>query len=205
MADKPGTTDRRAPLASDALQQRRLVHDELLVMLSEGDAAEAVDRIAAAIAGALDDGGKVIFFGNGGSAADAIHISAEFVGRFRADRRPLAAVALGTNAAITSALANDYSFEDALARELEAVAHAGDVALAISTRGSSPNIVAALERATTIGLTTVALTGAGHKLDGLAEHLVVVESNVVALIQEMHGVIGHIICELVEAKLGLDR
>lgn len=205
MADKPGTTDRRAPLASDALQQRRLAHDELLVMLSEGDAAEAVDRIAAAIAGGLDDGGKVIFFGNGGSAADAIHISAEFVGRFRADRRPLAAVALGTNAAITSALANDYSFEDALARELEAVANAGDVALAISTSGSSPNVVAALERANTLGLTTVALTGAGHKLDGLAEHLVVVESNVVALIQEMHGVIGHIICELVEAKLGLDR
>ena len=205
MADNPGTTDREAPLAGAGLQQRRLAHDELLTRLSEGDAAEAVDRIAAAIASSLEAGGKVIFFGNGGSSADAIHISAEFVGRFRADRRPLAAVALGTNAAITSALANDYSFEDALAREMEAVATEGDVALAISTSGSSPNIVAALERATAIGLTTVALTGAGHKLDGLAEHLVVVESNVVALIQEMHGVIGHIICELVEAKLGLDR
>ena len=165
MADNSGTTDREAVLASAALQQRRLAHDELLTRLSEADAAEAVDRIAAAIAGALDDGGKVIFFGNGGSAADAIHISAEFVGRFRADRRPLAAVALGTNAAITSALANDYSFEDALSRELEAVANAGDVALAVSTSGSSPNVLAALERATTIGLTTVALTGAldaGH-------------------------------------------
>ena len=112
---------------------------------------------------------------------------------------------LGTNPAILTALANDYGYnEEGFARELEALAQPGDVAVAFSTSGRSPGVLAALTRAREIGLATIALTGSGHSLDGLAEQVIAVDSNTVALIQEIHAVIGHVMCEIVEARLGVD-
>ena len=191
------------PQVIAALEQRRVAHDELLTKLTVAGGAGAIEQSAALIAESLADGGKSIFFGNGGSAADAEHIAAELVGRFRVDRRPLAALSLGANLAIASALANDFGYEQAFARELEAIASPGDVAIAITTSGRSPNVVEALAKARGLGLRTVALTGRGHQLDDLADQLVVVESENVALIQEIHAVVGHIICELVESRLGV--
>jgi D-sedoheptulose 7-phosphate isomerase len=190
--------------ARSLLADRRVAHQELLDRLAEPATAEAIDSGAALIADSLDSEGTLFFFGNGGSSADAQHVAAEFVGRFRADRRPLAAVALGTNPAVVSALANDYGFhKEGFARELEALARRGDVAIAISTSGRSPGVLTALARARDVGMRTIALTGSGHGLDGLAEVVIAVDTSNVALIQEMHGVVGHLLCEMVEERLGL--
>jgi D-sedoheptulose 7-phosphate isomerase len=157
------------------------------------------------IAESLSDGGTIYFCGNGGSSADAQHLVAEFVGRYRADRRPLAAVALGSTQAVASALANDFGYAEAgIAREVDALVRQGDVVVALSTSGRSPNIIAALEMARAKGAGTVAMTGLGHQLDDLANCLIVVDSTVVALIQELHAVLGHVICELVEDQMGFE-
>ena len=201
MTDRPG-----APVAGaqSLLADRRVAHQELLDRLAEPATAAAIESAAALITDSLDSEGTLFFFGNGGSSADAQHVAAEFVGRFRADRRPLAAVALGTNPAVISALANDYGFhKEGFARELEALGRRGDVAIAISTSGRSPGVLTALARARDVGMNTIALTGTGHGLDGLAEVVISVETANVALIQEMHAVVGHLICEMVEERLGL--
>ncbi len=190
--------------AAEALQQRRVAHDGLLSALLTAGSVGAIERSAEMIAASIESGGKAIFFGNGGSAADAEHIAAEFVGRFRADRRPLAALSLGANSAVASALANDFSYDQAFARELEALAQPGDVAIAISTSGRSPNVLAALAQARSMGISTVALTGLGHELDLLADSLILVESSETALVQEIHCVVGHVICEIVEQRMGFD-
>lgn len=184
------------------LEQRRVAHNDLLTALMAADSARAIERSAELIAESLDNGGKAIFFGNGGSAADAEHIAAELVGRFRLDRRPLAALSLGANSAVASALANDFAFEQAFARELEALAKRGDVAIAITTSGRSQNVVAALDQARSMGVSTVALTGLGHHLSHLADSLIVVETLETALVQEMHAVVGHVVCEIVEQRMG---
>lgn len=203
MADQTGTS--APPQASTLITDRQRSHSALLEGLAAPEPCAAIDGAATLIAEALEGGGTVFFFGNGGSSADAQHIAAEFVGRFRGDRRPLAAMALGTNPAVITALANDYGFgEEAFARELEALAGPGDVAVALSTSGRSPGVLSALERARNIGASTIALTGSGHGLDGLADQVIVVDSPTVALVQEMHSVIGHLICEIVEARLGVD-
>ncbi len=202
MSELAGGPDGSSRDAATAVTHRRVIHDELLASLASPEAAAAIERSAALIAQSLARGGKAIFFGNGGSAADAEHIAAELVGRYRADRRPLAAMSLGANAAVASALANDFGYEQAFARELDALASPDDVAIAITTSGRSANILAALQLARSKGVSTVAITGLGHQLDQLADSLVVVESSVVALIQEIHAVVGHVICELVEAEMG---
>lgn len=194
--------DGRAIGVVETLEQRRGAHEDLLTALMAADSARAIERSAELIAESLDNGGKAIFFGNGGSAADAEHIAAELVGRFRLDRRPLAALSLGANSAVASALANDFAFEQAFARELEALAKPGDVAIAITTSGCSQNVVAALDKARSLGVSTVALTGLGHQLGHLSDSLIVVETSETALVQEMHAVIGHVICEIVERRMG---
>lgn len=192
---------REAEEAADRLSLRATAHAELLGKLAAGQ-AESLSRAADLVARALDGGGTAFLFGNGGSSADAQHIVAELVGRFRGERRPLAAVALGTNPAVTTALANDYGFDEAgFARELEALGGPADVAVAISTSGRSPSVLTALVRAGEMGMARIALTGEDHQLDGLAEEIVAVGSTDVALIQEMHAVIGHLLCELVEGRL----
>ena len=189
--------------ASNRLSDRAASHADAFAALQAAESTEVLETVAALIARSLNAGGKVIFFGNGGSAADAAHLSAEFVGRFRADRRPLASIALGTNPAVTTALGNDYGFiESVFARELEALAQQGDVAVALTTSGRSPNILASLARARELGITTVALCGAAHQLAGLVDQLIVIDSTQTALIQEMQAVVGHILCEMVEDQMG---
>ncbi len=160
------------------------------------DIALAADRIVESYAG----GGKLILFGNGGSAADAQHIACEMVGRFLVERRPLEATALGMNVSTLTAIGNDYGYGRIFERELEATAKPGDVIIAISTSGDSPNVLRAIKRARKIGCATIAMTGqSGGKLKGEADILLNVPSKGPSpRIQELHILIGHIICELVE-------
>jgi D-sedoheptulose 7-phosphate isomerase len=145
-------------------------------------------------------GGGVFVFGNGGSAADAQHIAGELVGRFLKERRALKAEALSANTSILTALGNDYSFDIIFARQLEANARAGDVAIGLSTSGNSPNVVAALEKARQMGLRTIAFTGqGGGRCAAVADVLLAAPSKETPRIQECHVVAYHILCELVEA------
>jgi len=150
----------------------------------------------------IKKGGKLIVFGNGGSASDAQHIAAELVGRFKKDRPALAALALTTNTSIITALANDFGYEVVFARQLEALAGKFDVALGISTSGKAKNVALGLKQAKKMGLKTIALTGCdGGELIKLADVSLVVPSNITARIQEAHITIGHIVCELTEERL----
>ena len=147
--------------------------------------------------------GKTVFLiGNGGSAADAQHIATELIGRFNLERIGLPAIALTTNTSTLTALANDYGYDKVFSRQLEALANAKDVLIAITTSGSSPNILKAAEMAHSKGVTVIGLTGAtGSKLKDMADLIIIVPSNNTARIQEAHITIGHIICLLVEVKL----
>ncbi|MBM3788765.1 MAG: D-sedoheptulose 7-phosphate isomerase [Acidobacteria bacterium] len=163
---------------------------------------EAVAGLARAVVAALEKGNKVILFGNGGSAADAQHIAAELVGRFQEDRRPLAAVALTTDTSILTALGNDYGFEQVFARQVRAIGRPGDIAVAISTSGNSPNVLLAAAAARELGLITIGLSGGnGGRLAGLVDHHVNVPHDSTARVQEVHIMIGHLVCELVERSL----
>ena len=151
---------------------------------------------------ALRGGGKVMLFGNGGSAADAQHIAAELVGTFESDRRALAAIALTTDSSGLTAIANDIGFDAIFSRQLEGLAQAGDVALALSTSGESDNVVIGARRAQELGLRTIALTGeSGGRVAEECELGLCVPSNRTARIQEAHITIGHILCEIVDAEL----
>lgn len=161
--------------------------------------AEPFARLVDACTRALAAGGKILFFGNGGSAADAQHLAAELVVRYRVNRRALAAIALTTDSSILTACSNDFSYDDVFARQIEALMRPADVAIGISTSGNSPNVVKALEAARRLGGTAAGLTGRdGGAMRGLCEPLVVVPSSVTARIQEMHILIGHALCELLE-------
>jgi D-sedoheptulose 7-phosphate isomerase len=166
---------------------------------------EHVDRIvqvAQVIAQAFREGHKALLFGNGGSSTDASHIAAEFVGRYKRERRPLPAIALGTDMAAITCIANDYDFAEVFARQVKAHGQKGDVAIAISTSGNSLNVLKGLEAARELGLTTVGWTGGnGGKLAGLVEYPFVVPSTVTARIQESHITLGHVLCELIEESL----
>jgi D-sedoheptulose 7-phosphate isomerase len=166
---------------------------------------EHVDRIvqvAQVIVQAFREGHKVLLFGNGGSSTDASHIAAEFVGRYKRERRPLPAIALGTDMAAITCIANDYDFADVFARQVKAHGQKGDVVIAISTSGNSPNVLKGLEAARELGLTTVGWTGGkGGKLAALVEYPFVVPSTVTARIQESHITLGHVLCELIEESL----
>src|SRR5213080_3945757 len=163
---------------------------------------EHVDRIvqvAYVIAAAFREGHKVLLFGNGGSSTDASHIAAEFVGRYHRDRAPLPAIALGTDMAALTCIANDYEYAEIFARQIRAHGQKGDIAIAISTSGNSPNVLRGVEAAREIGLTTVGWTGGkGGKLASLVEHCFIVPSTVTARIQESHITLGHVLCELIE-------
>jgi D-sedoheptulose 7-phosphate isomerase len=169
--------------------------------------ANAADLLAAArtIASALAAGRKVLFFGNGGSAADAQHLAAEFVNRFRIERPPLAAIALTTDSSILTSIGNDYRFDEVFAKQLLALGAAGDVACGISTSGSSPNVVLAVEAARGRGLRTIGWTGRGGRLAECSELVLRVDSDVTARIQETHITMGHIVCELVDRILYSER
>ena len=166
------------------------------------DEVETIERIAKAVTASLRKDGKLLIFGNGGSAADSQHIAAEFVGRFRRERRPLAAIALNTNTSTMTALANDYGYEFTFSRQVEALGREGDIVMGLSTSGNSKNIIAAVKKAKTLGLTTVSLTGGdGGALRRETDISIVVPSKDTARIQESHIMIGHIICDLVEEEI----
>ena len=150
---------------------------------------------------ALEKGNKILFFGNGGSAADSQHLAAEFIGRFQKERRSLPAIALTTDTSALTALANDYGFENVFSRQVEGSAKSGDILIGISTSGHSPNVVKGIEEGNELGLFTVALTGGdGGEMAAKSDARIIVPSKVTARIQEAHICIGHIICELVEEK-----
>jgi len=189
-------------------QSRAAVYDEVLAA-----AAAAHERMrrqdpgpivaaAHAVATSIREAGKVLVFGNGGSAADAQHLSAELVGRLKRERAAIGAIALTADTSVLTALANDYSFDRVFARQVEALGRAGDVAIAISTSGNSPNVLAAARAAAELGLITVGLTGAdGGKLAALVDHHFNVRHRSTARVQEVHIMVGHILCELVDSHL----
>ncbi|MCX5700117.1 MAG: D-sedoheptulose 7-phosphate isomerase [Candidatus Omnitrophica bacterium] len=158
-------------------------------------------EISQIIIEALKKGGKLIIFGNGGSASDAQHIAAELVGRFKKDRPALAAIALTTNTSIITALANDFGYDVIFSRQIEALADKRDVVFGISTSGKAKNVIIAIKQAKKMGFKTIALTGGdGGELAKIADISLIVPSSVTARIQEAHIVIGHIICELIEEE-----
>jgi D-sedoheptulose 7-phosphate isomerase len=164
--------------------------------------ADRIVEVAMLIASAFRDGHKVLLFGNGGSATDAAHIAAEFVGRYKRDRMPLPAIALATDIAAITCIANDYGYDELFARQVRAHGRKGDIAVAISTSGNSPNVLKGASAARECGLTTIAWTGAnGGKLAGLVDYPFVVPSTVTSRIQESHITLGHVLCELVEEQL----
>lgn len=154
----------------------------------------------------LKKNGKVILFGNGGSAADSQHIAAEFIGRFKKDRSALAAIALTTNTSILTSLANDYGYDIVFAKQIEALGQKNDIVIGISTSGKAKNVLQGIKQAKKMGLKTVALSGGdGGDLARSADLSLLVPSNITARIQEAHILIGHIICELMEQKLCQDQ
>jgi D-sedoheptulose 7-phosphate isomerase len=163
------------------------------------DASAEIAEAASLILVRLQAGGKLIAFGNGGSAADAQHLAAELVGRYRAERKALAAIALTTDSSALTAIGNDFGFEKIFSRQLEAVGKPGDVALAISTSGNSPNVLRALESARELGMTTIGLSGKnGGKMRDLVDMCLCAPSEVTPRIQEAHILIIHILSGIVE-------
>jgi D-sedoheptulose 7-phosphate isomerase len=170
--------------------------------LADDEHVGVTAALADLLAERLRAGGQVLLCGNGGSAADASHLAAELVGRFRFDRPALPAVALGDNVPALTCVANDYDYDEVFARGVRAHARPGDVLVALSTSGSSPNVLRAVEAARELGLHTAALTGAsGGALAELADLCLRAPSDDVARIQEAHMLVGHTVCELVEERL----
>ena len=164
--------------------------------------AERVVEVGQLLIRAFRDGKKVMLFGNGGSATDASHIAAEFVGRYRRERSALPALALATDMAALTCIANDYDFTDIFSRQIQAHGRKGDVAIAISTSGNSLNVIRGVEAAHDRGVVTVGWTGGtGGKLADLVDYCFSVPSSVTARIQECHITLGHVLCELIEERL----
>ena len=164
-----------------------------------------IERGAEMICRALAEGHKILLCGNGGSAADAQHIAAELVGRYERQRRAWPAIALTTDTSALTALGNDYGYAEVFARQVEALAVAGDLLLAISTSGGSANVLRAVERARSLGCRTLALTGAGGgELKTLCDVAVVIPSDRTSRVQEAHITIGHLWCEMIDANLSAE-
>jgi len=171
-------------------------------LLESAEVVSQMARVSEILIEAVRKGNKPLLFGNGGSAADAQHIAAEFVGRFAFNRPALPALALSVNTSCVTAIGNDYGFDLVFARQIEALGRPGDVAIGISTSGNSPNILRAFVVAKQMGICTVALAGAtGGKLKGAVDHCICVPSSETPRIQECHIMIGHVISELVEETI----
>jgi D-sedoheptulose 7-phosphate isomerase len=161
-------------------------------------------RLVAAAAAAIRGGGKLLFFGNGGSAADAQHLATELTVRYVKNRAAIAAIALTTDTSALTAIGNDLGFDQLFARQLRALGRKGDLAIGITTSGRSPNVLLALEAAREMGIAPAALSGKdGGHLKGLADPLIIVPSNTIARIQEMHILLGQMLCGALEQELGL--
>jgi D-sedoheptulose 7-phosphate isomerase len=183
---------------------RRRIEESIAVKqrLLEGSLADEAVQLASVVTASLRTGGKLLIFGNGGSAADATHMAAEFVGRFAYDRAPLPAMSLTENAASVTAIGNDYTYDEIFARQIRAFGQAGDVAIAITTSGASRNVVSALQVAGEMGMRTAALTGnRGGPVADVAEMCLEMPSGTTARVQECYMLVAHIVCELVERAL----
>ncbi len=164
--------------------------------------ADTILEVAEVIAKAFNDGKKLILFGNGGSATDASHIAAEFINRYKKDRPSLPAIALNTDMAVITSIANDYDFSEVFAKQIKSLSNEGDVVIAISTSGSSPNVIKAMDVAKKKKLKTIVFTGLrGEKLASKAQYTFIVPSDSTPRIQETHGVLGHVLCRMVEEIL----
>jgi D-sedoheptulose 7-phosphate isomerase len=171
-------------------------------LLEDKDLLHHIAEVIQEFVSALRSGHKILLFGNGGSAADAQHIAAEFVGRFQMERTPLPALALTVNTSALTGIGNDYAYEEVFSRQIEALGGAGDVAVGISTSGKSPNVLKALAAAKVKGLVTVALTGRfGKMLQEVSRYCLCVPSDQTPRIQESHILIGHIISQVTEWEL----
>jgi len=181
-------------IAQDAILESIRVKEELL----KNNLSQIVE-VAEKIIAALKKGGKLILFGNGGSASDAQHIAAELVGRYKKNRCALPAIALTVNTSVITALANDFGYETIFARQIEALAGKNDIALGISTSGKAKNVALGIKQAKKMGLETILLAGCnGGDIAGQSDISLIVPSCVTARIQESHILIGHILCELIE-------
>lgn len=173
--------------------------DTKVKLLDDKELLKTIEDITAVIIERFNAGNKVLFCGNGGSAADAQHLAAEFSGRFYKDRKPLPAEALHCNTSYLTAVANDYGYEQVYSRIIQGVGQKNDVLVALSTSGNSANITKALQSARQIGMITVGFTGeGGGQMNGLCDYIIKVPSTDTPRIQEAHIMVGHIICELVE-------
>jgi len=179
---------------------KRIFQESMAV--KEGALEKNIDEIAATVklfVRTLKKRNKIMFFGNGGSAADSQHIAAEFIGRFQKERQALPAMALTTDTSILTALGNDYTYDIVFSRQIEGLARRGDIAFGISTSGNSQNVIEGIKQAKKMGVKTVSLTGGhGGKLAKLTDISLIVPSKVTARVQESHLCIAHTICELVE-------
>jgi D-sedoheptulose 7-phosphate isomerase len=186
-----------ADIIKDIIKESIKVKEAVLMKLPK-----EIKTAANMIASSLKKDGKVILFGNGGSAADSQHIAAEFVGRFKLERQGLASIALTTNSSVITSIANDYGYEEIFSRQMEAIGSDNDIVIGISTSGNARNVIAGLLEAKRMGLKTIALTGSGGgEMATIADLALVVPSDNTARVQEAHIVIGHIICELAEQNL----
>jgi len=179
-------------ILADSIRTKRECIEKSIPAITKG-----ADMLAQCIA----SGGKILIFGNGGSAADAQHLAAEFVNRFQIERPPLAAVALTTDTSIITSIGNDYHFDDIFSKQVAALGKPGDIAWGFSTSGNSPNVVKAIKTARQNQLATIAMTGRGGQLAGCADLVFTVDSDVTARIQETHITLGHILCALVDRTL----
>lgn len=181
-------------LSESIAVKNKIINDENLI--------SQIESIAEYIINCFKNTGSVYFCGNGGSAADAQHLAAEFSGRFYFDRPPLSSEALHCNTSFLTAAANDYSYDEIYARLIRGVGRSGDILLGLSTSGNSKNIVRAFEQAKEIGITTIAFTGeGGGKMKQIADYCICIPSDDTPRIQESHITVGHIICEIVEHTL----
>jgi D-sedoheptulose 7-phosphate isomerase len=187
------------------LRVRRSIQASIAVkqlLLEDAEVVSIIAKVSQRLVETITKGNKVLLFGNGGSAGDAQHIAAEFVGRFAFDRPALPALALSVNTSCVTAIGNDYGFDLVFSRQIEALARPGDLAIGISTSGNSSNVLKGLSVAREKGLCAVALTGGtGGKLKNEADHCICAPSNETPRIQECHILIGHIISELVEETI----
>jgi D-sedoheptulose 7-phosphate isomerase len=188
-------------MADRALRRLRL-HADMASALVSRELAASLESCAADVAARLGAGGMLVLFGNGGSAADAHHVAAEFTGRYMLERDPLPAVALAENAAAVTAIGNDYGFDQVFARQVRAYARSGGAAIALSTSGSSANVLEGLRASRESGLLTVGVTGPrGERMRELCDHLIVIPAEETPQIQEGTMLVLHTLCELVEQRL----
>lgn len=181
------------------IEQRLADHLEVLQKLMDSDLPEKLETCAKYVEKALAEGHKVLFCGNGGSAADSQHLAAEFVGRFQKERKGLSAIALTVDTSILTAVANDYGYDTVFARQVQALGEPGDVLVGISTSGNSKNVLLAIEEAKAKGITCIGMTAeGGGKMASACDICLAVPAKVTARAQEMHILMGHILCELVD-------